>query len=70
MTARSIIITAGVILAFGLAIYLGNDWPVKAIVWADEIAPAIVGSKALAKVAVILGAASGLLWAMFPARKK
>lgn len=70
MTTRSIIIAVAFVLAFGLAIYLGNDWPVKAIIWADEIVPAIAGSKALAKVAVILGSASGVLWAAFAARKK
>jgi hypothetical protein len=71
MTTRTLIIATAVILAFALALYLGQAWPLKALAWAENMAPAVVvGSKALAKAVVILGTASGMLWAGFAARRK
>jgi hypothetical protein len=63
-------IAAAIVLALGLAIYLGQSWPLRALAWAENMAPAIaVGAKAVVKAAVILGTASGLLWAGIAARK-
>ena len=49
-------------LAVGLAFYLGQDWPVKAIAWLDDIPHAPQESKALAKLAVFIAGASAVLW--------
>lgn len=71
MTTRTLIIATAVVLAFALALHLGQVWPLKALAWAENMTPAIVvGSKALAKVVVLLGTASAMLWVGFAARRK
>ena len=70
MTTRSLIIAAAVALVFGLAMYLGQVWPLRALVWAQDIVPAIVGSKALVKVVVVFVAATGMLWGSIAALRK
>jgi hypothetical protein len=56
----AIIVAAG--LAVGLAIYFGGVWPLKALVRIDEIGPAVLGSKALAKLAIIISGTAAVLW--------
>jgi hypothetical protein len=57
-----VLVAAVVVLAIGLAIYLDRSWPFK-LVWLAHIAPALVASKALVKVAVFIGGAAAILWA-------
>lgn len=70
MTTRTLIIATAVVLAIALALYLGQAWPLRALVWAEDITLAIVGSKALVKVVVIFGAATGMLWGGIAALRK
>jgi hypothetical protein len=70
MTTRTFIIAAAVVAALALAFYLGQAWPLRALMWAEHIAEHAVGAKILAKTAMLLGAASGMLWAGLAARRK
>jgi hypothetical protein len=70
MTTRNFMIAAAVVAALALAFYLGQGWPLKALMWAEHIVEHGIGAKILAKTAMLLGAASGMLWAGFAARRK
>jgi len=51
-----------VALAVGLALYFGRAWPLTAIGRLVDISQALHESKALAKVAVLIGGAAAVLW--------
>jgi len=59
-----------VALAVGLAFYFGRAWPLKVIGWLEDIPQVLHESKVLAKVAVLIGGAAGVLWAGICTLKK
>jgi hypothetical protein len=67
---RNFMIVAAVAAALALALYLGQGWPLKALMWAEHIAEHGIGAKILAKTAMLLGAASAAVWAGLAARRK
>jgi hypothetical protein len=59
-----------VAVAIGLAIYFGKIGTLKVIAWLDDLPLALHESKALANVAVFVGAAAAALWGGIGALKK
>ncbi len=57
----ALIIVVG--MAVGLAVYFARAWPLRALTWFDELGPAVLGSKALAQIAVLIGGVAAMLWA-------
>lgn len=58
----TVLVLVVIVLAFGVAVYLQRTWPLTALVWLDDITHVIVGSKALAKAALVVGGAVAVLW--------
>jgi hypothetical protein len=59
-----------VAMAVGLAIYLGRTWPLRAIAWLEDLPYALHESKALVKVAVLIGGLAAMLCGGITALKK
>jgi hypothetical protein len=56
----AIILLVGV--AIGVAVYLGRMWPIDVLAWLGVNGPEHIGSKGLAKLAVLIGGAVVILW--------
>jgi Na+/H+ antiporter NhaD/arsenite permease-like protein len=55
-----IILVVGV--AIGVAVYLGRTWPIEVLAWLGQNGPEHIGSKGLAKLAVLIAGAVAILW--------